>query len=192
MIRIAITWPDFFDGEAERIASLLNNDADDCSSASFHRIHIRKPNASKEKVVALLSAIPSIYHPNLVLHDYFELIDEFPSIGGVHLNRRNPVAKKPLHGKTISRSCHSLDEVVKYKTDCDYVFLSPIFDSISKNGYQSAFSPDVICQAVKKGIIDQKVYALGGVSPDKINLLQSWNFGGYAMLGSVWKEFIKK
>ncbi|MDD6553810.1 MAG: thiamine phosphate synthase [Prevotellaceae bacterium] len=87
---------------------------------------------------------------------------------------------------SISFSCHSLEEVAQYKNRCDYVFLSPIYDSISKQGYHSAFTRDDLLRARDKGIIDEKVIALGGVSEEKIPEIQRLGFGGYAMLGAVW------
>ena len=72
---------------------------------------------------------------------------------------------------------------MKYKNDYDYVFLSPIFDSISKVGYNSAFTEDMLRDASVKGIIDEKVVALGGVTFEKISYLKELNFGGAAMMG---------
>lgn len=186
MIRIAITWPDFFEGESDKIVSLLLEDR-------FDKVHIRKPTASGEAISRLLAVIPDEYHPRIVLHDHFELIEQFPHIGGFHLNHRNPYPPAIRHEKKpISRSCHTLEEVVRYKPECDYVFLSPIFDSISKQGYQSAFSSEVLKQAADTGIIDDKVISLGGVTEEKIPLLTQWHFGGYAMLGNIWKENIDR
>ena len=68
----------------------------------------------------------------------------------------------------------------------DYVFLSPIFDSISKQGYKGVFSENVLRNA--EGIIDAKVIALGGVTFSAIPWLQSLNFGGAAFLGDVWER----
>jgi thiamine-phosphate pyrophosphorylase len=84
-----------------------------------------------------------------------------------------------------TRSCHSLEEVKMYKDEFDYVFLSPIFDSISKVGYKSAFDEEVLRKASEQGIIDEKVVALGGVTFDKIPYLKELNFGGAAMMGSL-------
>jgi thiamine-phosphate pyrophosphorylase len=64
--------------------------------------------------------------------------------------------------------------------------LSPIFDSISKVGYKSAFTNDELLKASKDGIIDERVIALGGITPDKIPYLRELNFGGVAMLGSIY------
>ena len=77
------------------------------------------------------------------------------------------------------RSCHSLEEVCQYKNHMDYVFLSPVFDSISKQGYRAAFSIETLEQA--RGIIDEKVFALGGVTLDKITILEQLHFGGIAV-----------
>ena len=42
-----------------------------------------------------------------------------------------------------------------------------------------------LSQASEQGILDNKVVALGGVTPDKIHYLKSLNFGGAAMLGCI-------
>ena len=72
------------------------------------------------------------------------------------------------------------------KASVDYLFLSPIFDSISKAGYKSNFTIDELRAAADAGIIDSRVFALGGVTPDRLSLLQSIGFGGAVMLGAVW------
>ena len=76
---------------------------------------------------------------------------------------------------------------MRYKADYDYLLLSPIFDSISKQGYRSGFSDEELRRASDEGIIDHKVIALGGVTPDRIGYLESLNFGGVAMMGAIYK-----
>ncbi len=90
-----------------------------------------------------------------------------------------------------SLSCHSLEEVTEHKSHCDYLFLSPVFDSISKQGYTRHFSEEELLEAREKGIIDRQVFALGGVEAGKLPLLQSYGFGGAALLGSLWKRYIQ-
>lgn len=65
--------------------------------------------------------------------------------------------------------------------------LSPIFDSISKRGYYSSFSPEVIAAAHKAGLIDERVMALGGITFDKINEIKEMGFGGAMILGDAWR-----
>lgn len=76
------------------------------------------------------------------------------------------------------------------KDKVDYIFLSPVFDSISKSGYSSAFTHEQLAEAALRGIIDHRVFALGGVTPDKYSFLQRYHFGGAAMLGAIWNKTI--
>ena len=87
----------------------------------------------------------------------------------------------------IGRSCHSIEEV-KNSTDVDYCFLSPIYDSISKKGYTSHFSAEILTNACREGIITERVFALGGITPELLPQLQEWGFGGAVMLGYLWEE----
>lgn len=177
---IVITRPDFFDGETELVNNLFR--------AGMERLHLRKPKSSEEELASWLQNIDSQYYDRIVLHDHFNLISRFP-LGGVHLNSRNPEYHKTGPGQdiTISRSCHSITEVIQYKSECNYLFLSPIYDSISKEGYGAAFSRIDLKQAADEGIIDSKVLALGGVSLEHIPELRSMGFGGAAVLGALWQ-----
>lgn len=178
MKKIAITLPSFVSAESDAIVKAL--------VSGYDRVHIRKPGASVEAVEDLLRAIPAAYYPRLSIHDHLELAKTY-GLGGVHLNSRCSVIPSGFNG-LVSRSCHSLDEVRQYKNEVDYLFLSPIYDSISKEGYRSNFSLDQLRMAKDDGYIDEKVYALGGVTVDRFEELQSLGFGGAAMLGSVWKQ----
>ena len=172
---IVITHPDFLVDEPTKINALFD--------AGLEILHIRKPKASKEEYIALLDSIHSGYYSKIKIHEYFELTDEY-SLLGVHLNARNPIyeGSKQLQ---ISKSCHSLEElsaIDKY----DYVFLSPIFDSISKEGYISNFSDEVLKEASCQGVINDKVIALGGIDVITLPLVKQYAFGGIAVLGSIW------
>jgi len=175
---IIITLPDYFEGEAEKINAFLREGKADL-------IHIRKPSSTEEKMRALLEGILMDSRKRLVLHDYHNLAREY-DLYGIHLNGRNPL---PLDGwkGSVSRSCHSLNEVMEWKDKCNYVSLSPIYDSVSKIGYNSAFTKEEIIEAHKRGIIDEKVLALGGVTFDKLPEVRSMGFGGGMILGDAWK-----
>ena len=175
---IVITLPYFFDGEAEQIVQLLHSSVD--------LIHIRKPESKAEELERLIMSISSEYYPRLVLHDHHELAMKY-HLHGVHLNGRNPQPPQGWEG-SVSKSCHSLEEVKEWKEKCDYVSLSPIFDSISKQGYHAAFSSTEIEEASRQGIIDKKVLALGGVTFNKIDDVLRMGFGGGMILGDAWKN----
>ena len=176
MLIIAITQPYAIDQEDAIIRHLLANGID--------IVHLRKPDADIDYCRDLLRRLTNSERMRIVVHDYHALYDEF-ALRGIHLNRT--LSSYPLHYHgTSSRSCHSFEEVVIYKDECDYLFLSPIFDSISKRGYRSKFNHDDLLKASNSGIIDDKVIALGGVTPDKIDYLKSLNFGGVAMMGALY------
>ena len=173
---IAITTPKVIDEDAYIIKSLLDKGVD--------IVHLRKPESCIDDCRKLLSTLDAEYRASIVIHDYPELYSEF-SLRGIHINR-NVVALPLGYNGLKSRSCHSLEEVVRYKSEYDYLLLSPIFDSISKVGYRSTFNEDVLQQASTSGIIDSKVIALGGVTLDKISYLKGLNFGGAAMVGAIY------
>ena len=195
---IVISAPDFLPGEAEAVTALLE--------AGAWRVHMRKPAAGSDSIARLLEHIPAALYSRISLHDHHELAARF-GVGGVHLNSRNPSVPDGFGG-LVSRSCHSMEELLEYGSVCDYMFLSPIFDSISKSGYASRFSLEEIrrrivagsdvatarmdvmssdgnCRSVDWG----RVFALGGVCPDNIRLLEEAGFGGAAVLGYIWEPF---
>lgn len=179
MLTIVITRPDFFEGEAEQINALP-------STWNADIIHLRKPNSTIDQCRALIEQIDPSVRSRLVLHDHHSLCPLY-NLKGIHLNSRNPHAPANFSSAySISRSCHSFAEVEKYKPQSNYVFLSPIFNSISKQGYSSAFSLQELQQASLNGIIDSKVIALGGLTPQNIPQLTPLHFGGFAFLGAAW------
>lgn len=175
---ITITSPDFISGEAIFIDKLFSQGLD--------LLHLRKPEASLEACKRLLLQIPKHWYSRIVLHEHFDLAEEF-GLHGIHLNRRCSQVPDSFRG-SISCSCHTLEEVKKQKASKDYVFLSPIFDSISKVGYHAAFSPTLLKQAAVENVIDEKVIALGGITAKNIPLVKEWHFGGVALLGDIWKR----
>lgn len=179
MKKIVITSPGSITDEARRITNLLVTDT--------WRVHIRKPDWTAQQIRDLIESIPVELRQRLSLHDHHELAGSL-HVGGIHLNRRNPVPPAHFNG-ILSRSCHSINEVSDFKAQLSYVFLSPIFDSISKNGYHASFSDDSLASAAACGIIDSKVIALGGIDDRNAKTmakLKEWHFGGYAELGAVW------
>lgn len=176
---IVITRPGFSGGETGLVNDLFRS--------GLERLHLRKPGASGEQLEEWLKGIDRQYYDRIVLHDCHGLAMKY-GLGGVHLNSRNPEAPHGLaDGMTVSRSCHSFDEVARYKDSCSYLFLSPIYDSISKEGYGAAFSSIDLERAAGSGIIDRKVFALGGISAERIPEIRSLGFGGAAVLGALWQ-----
>ncbi|MDE6560454.1 MAG: thiamine phosphate synthase [Muribaculaceae bacterium] len=168
---IAITTPDFRQGEDLAICRLLDS--------GWKRVHIRKPEASAEQISNLIESIPKKYHRFLSLHDHFPLAIKY-GLGGIHLNARNPLPPSGWEG-LISRSCHAIEEIEDFSY-LDYLFLSPVYDSISKPGYKSHFNSNTL-----KNVNLTNVYALGGVTFSRLSEIEALGFKGAAMLSEAWK-----
>lgn len=176
---ILITPPTYFVEENKIITDLFEEGLD--------ILHLRKPDTAPMFAERLLTLIPEHYHKRIVVHGHFYLKEEY-RLKGIHLNSRNPNLPEGYKGH-ISCSCHSLEEVKNRKKQCDYVFLSPVFDSISKKNYHANYTPEEIRKAHKAGIIDKKVIALGGIDVNNIAEVKNYGFGGAAIMGALWDRF---
>ncbi len=164
---VAITPEQTLCDEPERIKAILD--------AGFDYVHIRKPGMTEAQVRDYVAMLPMEYASRLKMHYFPAVATEF-NLGGLHLNTRCPQPPEGF-GSACSRSCHSLAEVAE-NAAMDYVFLSPIFDSISKQGYAANFTEQQL-----RGCVDNRVLALGGVTAEKMAWLHDVGFGGCAFLG---------
>ena len=172
-LRIGITPPDLRLCEGESIVRLLEEKVD--------IMQLRKPGCTVGEMEALINSIPESYYDRIRVHSCFELCGKY-GLRGVHLNSRE--REVPAEVTNISRSCHSIAELdTPIPSGCrlEYQTLSPIYDSISKQGYASGFNLDEL----KGRLVGRNVIALGGVTPDKFSELQAAGFVGAAMLGCL-------
>lgn len=173
LIKIAITPYEIFEYEHLYIIEILNT--------GWDYVHLRHPAATITDMRRLIERIPQNFHGRLKLHGHFELLNEF-NLGGIHLNSRCPKAPQ-LYNGSISKTCHNFDEVATCNC-CDYVTLSPIFNSVSKIGYLGAFSNDELYNLPT----NIRVIALGGVTPKHIETVKQYGFAGYAVLGYLFQS----
>ena len=176
---IVVTAPTFFVEEDKIITALFEEGLD--------ILHLRKPETPAMYSERLLTLIPQKYHKRIITHEHFYLQEEF-SLMGIHLNTRNPKEPHDYSGH-ISCTCHSLDEVRNKKDFYDYLFLSPIYNCITKTGVTSGFTAEELRQAEKSKIIDSKVMALGGITSDNILEIKDYGFGGAVIMGELWNKF---
>lgn len=155
--------------------------------------HVRKKNFSENELRIFIEQIPEKYFSKIVLHSHFHLSEEY-NLKGIHV----PVDfTSGASSGTLSVSFHSQNEVEKFKNKFDYGFLSPVFDSISKEGYKSKFNFKEIndfLQTYKslsplgragEGLL---LIALGGIDEDKIGKVKELGFSGIALLGAIWQS----
>lgn len=156
-------------------------------SGAIDFFHLRKPDAPAPAITALLENISPALRHRLVVHSAFAESLALGA-GGIHLSLRNAAEKVPdgMGSRFFTtRSCHSLKEIAEIPANSHrYITLSPIFDSISKEGYLSRFRLDD-CE-LSNVIAGRNVIALGGVTPDRFCQLSIAKFGGAALLGYLW------
>jgi thiamine-phosphate pyrophosphorylase len=153
--------------------------------------HLRKPGAGLSEMRNYLTSIPKEFHNRTVLHTYFELTGEF-EVKGIHLNEENKSIYAQFENqKIISASFHSLEKIKENTLPYEYVFLSPIFDSISKEGYKSKFDLKSLQEelsSLRSQKQTTKIIALGGIDAKNILRVQQAGFSGAALLGAVWQS----
>ena len=152
------------------------------------RFHVRKPDWSLDELRKFLDEFPDDCIERTVIHRRPELLGEYP-FAGYHLSSKEQYLEKEIDG-TISRSFHHLDELITSKEKLDYAFLGPIFDSVSKQGYNSAFPASQLRSFFgdrrKLQVELPRIVALGGIVPEKVRVSLSLGFDGVAALGGVW------
>lgn len=178
---VLLTAPEPHPAEREVLAAIM-------ASTTPPRLHLRRPTWTLAETADWLRDAPAEWLPHLVLHNHHELAAEF-GVGGVHFTARARAAGQHqvgLASGTVSTALHSLAEVRAAGAAFDYVFLSPIFNSISKVGYPSAFNlPEVA--ATLQAVPEAHVLALGGIQAGTLPLARQTGFAGAAVLGAIWE-----
>ena len=175
---IVVTTPTFFVEEDQILTALFEEGLD--------ILHLRKPETPAMYSERLLTLIPQKYHKRIVTHEHFYLQEEF-GLMGIHLNRRDPSEPHDYSGH-ISCTCRTLSELSSKKHFYDYLFLSPVFDSVS-SPRPASFTTEELRQGSHDKLIDNKIMALGGVRWENIPLVRDLGFGGAVITGDLWSKF---
>lgn len=179
---IVITPPQQQNRESEQVIELFEN--------GLQLLHLRKPDFTFSQMEAYLKAIPSRYHKHIVVHSYPELLQNV-ELKGFHFTEK----ARATHLSTIthlpgtiqfSTSFHQLSYLAMNNSIFAYVFLSPVFNSISKHNYLAAFSEDELQKTLNETAY--KVIALGGVGADNLEKAKRLGFAGVALLGAIWQS----
>lgn len=177
---IIITHPEFIADEALICNSLF--------AAGLKILHLRKPGADSSAYAEFIDQIEPCYRDRITLHDHYELAEKY-QLHGIHI--KYDKAKEYINSgiKNVSVSCHSFGEIEHLPFRPAYCFLSPVFDSISKEGYKRQFSE----KELRSFLSHQEkhlppVIALGGVTPDNLRLCEEYGFQGAAVLGYLWQK----
>lgn len=177
---IVISDPVCFEGEADLINALF-----DAGMAVFH---LRKPDTDKSTYAGLISKIAKQYHGGIALHQFHELAEDFPLIKRLHYPEQHRKASLnaivDLNGYTLSTSVHHLTTLHELK-GFDYAFYGPVFNSISKPGYEGLQKDDLMLPDKDRLV---KIIGIGGIDEEKVQRLKEMGFDGIAVLGTIWNN----
>lgn len=157
-------------------------------------LHLRKPEFSSKNLIEYIQLIPSKYHDRIILHSHHKLAKKF-NLKGLHFSKSHRsknyntklkywIFRLRFGNILTTRSCHKIHKLEENPNRYDYVFLSPMFESISKKAHSGLFSERHLTKALatKK----RSVYALGGIDESKFKALNDLGFEGVALLGAIW------
>jgi len=186
-------------------------------TAGLTSYHLRKPTWTRAQLAEWLHALPSVFHPRIVLHTHHDLATEF-TLGGLH--HRDPSrstchvlrdnapppssiqdeAKNPVchvirdkhsveTAPLCSRAIHDLPTLRASLDTYDRLLVSPLFPSFSKTGY----APDSrLPHAELKSALAlprrAEVIALGGIDASRLPACRELGFDGAAVLGAIWQS----
>ncbi len=162
-----MTQPTFFVEEDKIITALFEEGLD--------TLHINKPDSEPLYAERLLSLLPKSCYDDIVVHQHYYLKQEY-DLKGIHIN--DPATPTPEgFRKHVTRSTSNIDDLKAMKKQCDYVMLL------------HSLPIDEMKQARKNGLIDKKVYALGGMTLENIQMAKDLGFGGVVICGDLWNRF---
>jgi thiamine-phosphate pyrophosphorylase len=178
--------PKMVEGEAEIVKELFD--------LGLETFHLRKKSVSTRQLEEFLQVIPRKYWSKIVLHSHYKLVLKY-DLKGIHLNRKFRKQKfvfwlrlfyfkfkKP--DLQVSSSFNNLSSLYNDTNRYDYVFLSPVFDSITKSGYQSSFSQHNLAVALMK--TKHKTMALGGIQTNRFDSIKEMGFAGMVLSDALW------
>lgn len=180
---LAISSPAFFPDEAEIINSLFRE--------GLVCLHIRKPESEKDNFRNLLSKINPDYHDRISIHQHHNLAEKF-GIKRLHFTEKErklasqeSLKKLRSNNFLLSTSIHDLSEIHNLSQHFSYTFFGPVFDSISKSGYQGVLPYNFF---IKHEIKKIPIIGLGGINCQNLKKIGDMNFDGAAVLGTLWEN----
>ena len=179
-MKLAIMTKSTFFVEEDKILATLFD-------VGLDNLHLYKPGSSPIYSERLLSLLPDTSYDKIVVHGHFYLKEEY-RLAGIHLD--DPTQKPPVGYKgSIGRTCGDLASLREVKKQSNYVFLGNIFGKETSQTDLPNFNMNEIVAAADKGLIDKKVFALGGMTIDNIQAARNLGFGGVVIGDDLWSRF---
>ena len=176
---IIMTKATFFVEEDKILTTLFDEGMDN--------LHLYKPESEPIYSERLLTLLPNEFYGKITVHDHFYLKEEF-KLKGIHINSADGEAPQGYRG-SISRTCHAISELKEAKKKSNYVLLKTFFDSQSNPNDKASLDFNELKEASRRGLIDKKVYAMGGMNIDNVRVAKDLGFGGVVICGDLWNRF---
>lgn len=166
--------------------------------SGVENIHIYKPNWDEKRLTAFINEIDFSFYNQLIIHAHDYLLEDCV-VHGFHFSQKfiNDTTRPEIllkmntlqeRGHKICLSIHDIDSYDRdYFDYADYVVLSPVYPSLSKPNHHPTNALDKYQSFIKK-YTDKNFIALGGVTPEKLETLESIGFKRAALLGYIWNE----
>ncbi|MGZ3864480.1 MAG: thiamine phosphate synthase [Bacteroidia bacterium] len=176
------------DNEQQNIIKLFES--------GLQSFHLNKPLYKFNQLKEYIDGIPKEFHDRIIIHTHHKLITEY-NLQGVHYTRMHfePTLKNWWQNKRLSPFTENMVKTATHrklaalyeKSDIplDYVFLNPVFDTITGK-IQSEFHEDLIRKAnARQGL---KVIAQGGIDTRRIEQVSKLGFFGMALNNFLWSR----
>ncbi len=165
---VVMTKSTFFVEEDKILAALFDT--------GLECLHINKPGSSPMYAERLLTLLPEDSYRSIYVHDHYYLKNEY-DLGGIHIDDPDMEVPQGYRGK-LGRTCTGLARLKELKRKSNFVFLR-----------RGEATDSELKEASRHGLIDKKVYALGGVTMQTISQARDLGFGGVVVCSDLWNRF---
>ncbi len=180
---VVICYPTNLKNETEAITALFEN--------GLEILHVRKPAFSEKEMQDWIESIDSKYHKQMTIHSHLTLVESM-GLRGVHFTsyNRHLIDDYSFSASPKSISVHAMSELINLSDAFNYALLSPVFESITKEGYGPAISHEVLKEYLSRNH-EVPVLALGGIESTNVVVAKELGFDGVVLHGHLWAEFEK-
>ncbi|RYY52437.1 MAG: thiamine phosphate synthase [Chitinophagaceae bacterium] len=155
--------------------------------AGLQCFHIRKYGLPDTELKAYLDAIDPAYHQRLVLHTHYHLAKAY-GINRLHFREEDRLADRHMDYKNeyrLSTSVHDIAAFNHLDTTWEYAFLSPMYPSISKQGYGNEHT--ALAMLAQRNNRQCQLIGLGGIDAHNFKEVFMCGADGIALLGGIWQ-----
>ena len=175
--------------ESDKINKMFENGLD--------ILHIRKSEYTEEKLRRYINNIDKKYHSKIVIHEFFNLLDEY-DLKGIHINRENRNSfwfnfftlkriKSKHNNISISYSVDNIKELNKISSrKPSYVFMGRIFSAHTTNRLTLQFNKEELIPVNSNS--NFPIIALGGIDEVTSYKYIQLGFGGIALQSHIWNS----